>query len=39
MNANFSILHELKNRVKDKKERYQMMADRSLSKINSNNYL
>ena len=39
MNANFGILPELKNRVKDKKERYQMMADRSLSKINSNNYL
>ena len=33
MNANFGILPELPTRVRDKKERYQMLADRSLKLI------
>lgn len=30
MNANFGILPELEIKIKDKKERYKMLADRSL---------
>ncbi len=37
MNANFGILPELPTRVRDKKERYQMLADRSLKLINTEN--
>lgn len=33
MNANFGILPELPTRIRDKKERYQMLADRSLKVI------
>ena len=33
MNANFGILPELDEKIKDKKQRYQKMADRSLEKI------
>ena len=33
MNANFGILPELDERIKDKKLKYQKMADRSLEKI------
>jgi len=40
MNANFGILPSLDNRIKDKKERYKLMSDRSVenikSKINKN---
>lgn len=34
MNANFGILPELGIRIKDKKERYGRLAERSLEKIN-----
>lgn len=34
MNANFGILPELEIRIKDKKERYSKLAERSLEKIN-----
>lgn len=34
MNANFGILPELGIRIKDKKERYSKLAERSLEKIN-----
>ena len=33
MNANFGILPELDEKIKDKKQRYKKMADRSLEKI------
>jgi len=33
MNANFGILPELPNKIKDKKERYSKMAERSLTEI------
>ncbi len=33
MNANFGILPELPNKIRDKKERYRMLADRSLTLI------
>ncbi len=33
MNANFGILPELPNKIKDKKERYGKLAERSLEKI------
>lgn len=33
MNANFGILPELSEKIKDKKERYQKLADRALEKI------
>ena len=34
MNANFGILPELEGkRIRDKKERYQMLAERSLKKL------
>ena len=33
MNANFGILPELKEKIKDKKLRYQKMAERSLEKF------
>ena len=31
MNANFGIVPELKNKIKDKKEKYKMLADRGLT--------
>ena len=34
MNANFGILPELSEKIRDKKERYQKLADRSLEIIN-----
>ena len=34
MNANFGILPELSEKIRDKKERYQKLADRSLKIIN-----
>lgn len=34
MNANFGILPSLNEKIKDKKERYEMLANRSLSLIN-----
>ena len=34
MNANFGILPELPEKIKDKKERYEMLAKRAISKIN-----
>ena len=33
MNANFGILPQLEQKIKDKQERYKKMADRSLTKI------
>jgi len=33
MNANFGILPPLEEKVKDKKKRYEKMAERSLNKI------
>ena len=33
MNANFGILPELEEKIKDKKLRYQKMAERSLEKF------
>ena len=33
MNANFGIMPELDEKIRDKKERYQKMADRSLEKL------
>ena len=39
MNANFGILPELPNKIRDKKERYRMLADRSLTLINGLNTL
>lgn len=43
MNANFGILPELPKKIKDKKERYEKLAERAISKINlhktvDNNY-
>lgn len=39
MNANFGILPELGgNRVRDKKERYKKLADRSLDALEKTNY-
>ena len=34
MNANFGILPELPEKIKDKKERYEKLAKRAISKIN-----
>ena len=34
MNANFGILPELDEKIKDKKQRYQKMSDRSLKSLN-----
>ena len=34
MNANFGILPELDVKIKDKKERYRLLADRSLETLN-----
>ena len=34
MNANFGILPSLESNIRDKKERYNKMAERSLKKIN-----
>ena len=34
MNANFGILPELEEKIKDKKQRYEKMAKRSLENIN-----
>ena len=31
MNANFGLLPSLENRIKDKKERYEKLANRALS--------
>lgn len=36
MNANFGILPELEEKVRDKKLRYQMLADRSIEKLKEN---
>ena len=33
MNANFGILPELKEKIKDKKERYQKLSERSLLQL------
>ena len=33
MNANFGILPELENKIKDKKLKYEKLADRGLSAI------
>lgn len=33
MNANFGILPELDVKIKDKKERYKKLADRSIEKL------
>lgn len=33
MNANFGILQPLENKIKDKKEKYQKMADKAISSI------
>ena len=35
MNANFGILPQLNEKIKDKKERYSVMANRSIGKINT----
>ena len=37
MNANFGILPPLEEKIKDKKERYEKMAERSLKNMNLNN--
>ena len=34
MNANFGILPALENKIKDKKERYKKMSERSLKHYN-----
>ena len=34
MNANFGIVLELEKRIKDKKEKYTILADRALTKLN-----
>ena len=34
MNANFGILPELGERIRDKKERYTKLAERALNKLN-----
>lgn len=36
MNANFGILPELEEKVRDKKLRYQMLADRAIEKLKEN---
>lgn len=36
MNANFGILPELDEKIKDKKSRYKKLADRSLKKLGEN---
>lgn len=36
MNANFGILPELEEKVRDKKIRYQMLADRAIEKLKEN---
>lgn len=36
MNANFGILPGLEERIKDKKIRYKLLAERALNKININ---
>ena len=36
MNANFGIVPELPEKIKDKKERYQKLADRSLKILKNN---
>ena len=36
MNANFGILPELDEKIKDKKERYKKISDRALEKIKEN---
>ena len=33
MNANFGILPELEEKIRDKKERYKKLAEKSLEKI------
>ena len=33
MNANFGILPELPQKIRDKQERYQALADRALAEI------
>ena len=38
MNANFGILPELDEKIRDKKERYARLAERSLSSIKSMNF-
>ena len=39
MNANFGILPELKEKIKDKKLRYNQLAQRALDDINLNKYI
>ena len=39
MNANFGIIPELEEKIRDKKERYQKLAERSLEKIDKINNL
>ena len=39
MNANFGILPELKEKIRDKKEKYKILADRGLEKIKKINIL
>lgn len=34
MNANFGILPELDEKIKDKKERYTMLSEKSLKELN-----
>ena len=36
MNANFGILPGLEEKIKDKKQRYEKLAERSLQKIRQN---
>jgi len=35
MNANFGVLPELDEKIKDKKERYEKLAERALNLINA----
>ena len=39
MNANFGILPELSEKIKDKKDRYMKLSERSLEKFNVSNIL
>ena len=39
MNANFGILPELDEKIRDKKERYEQLAQRSLSIIKSEYFM
>ena len=36
MNANFGILPELEEKIRDKKIRYQKLSDRAISKLREN---